>query len=210
MGYSDSRSSATSTKSYRLSLPRNDGGRRLRSQNERRDFRTFNAAIRTPPQNQTLARWSPVAPGKYTLPLPYVIARKMRGPQWRQRPPAGSDRRRYHGSALRRGPPHAPALRRRHRLAAQHQCPAHWLGLDRLFQHAAAHALLRRVSRPAGPRALNAAHRAGRVDTRPLSPRHLEERRPHHQGMLYLPPQASPDPRSRSSSNVHGGPTGHS
>jgi hypothetical protein len=34
-----------------------------------------------PPQNQTLARRTPVALGKYTLPLPYVIARKMRGPQ---------------------------------------------------------------------------------------------------------------------------------
>ncbi len=33
-----------------------------------------------PPQNQTLARRTPVALGKYTLPLPYVIARKMRGP----------------------------------------------------------------------------------------------------------------------------------
>jgi hypothetical protein len=53
--------------------------KRVRSQNR--------AAIslvnqdQNPLQNQTLARWSPVALGKYGLPLPYVIARKMRGPR---------------------------------------------------------------------------------------------------------------------------------
>jgi hypothetical protein len=77
--YSASRSSAMLNKSYRLRLPEKRG----RVPRERAK-QTWNSAlhrgIRTLRRIRTLACPTLAMLGKYTFPLPYVIARKARGP----------------------------------------------------------------------------------------------------------------------------------
>jgi hypothetical protein len=58
---------------------KNDGGKGVRSQNSATIF-LLSADLNASP-NQTLARRTFVTLGRYTLPLPYVVARKMRRPR---------------------------------------------------------------------------------------------------------------------------------